>query len=130
MSPELIGQMGIGCVYDKPDYANRTWQMIDQFTDSGGVGLFTRPKGPVKCAGAPLKVTMLTEDLFERKGTRARGELYYTPPGQGLFSQPDINAFLKEEFPSRGITLRWDHPLVGIEPELKRATFATPNGQF
>ena len=128
MSPDLIGQMGIGCVYDKPDYAARTWAMIDQYTDQGGVGLFTRAQGPVKCAGAPLKVTMLTEDLFERKGTRDRGEMYYTPPGQKLFSQPDINEFLKEELPSRGITLQWDHPLVGIEPELKRATFATPNG--
>ena len=128
MSPELIGQMGIGCVYDNPNHATRTWNMIDQFTDVGGVGLFTRPRGPVKCAGAPLKVTMLSEDLLERKGNRGKAQLFYTPPAKGLFSQPEINKFLKEELPSRGISLLWDHPLVGIEPELKRATFETPEG--
>lgn len=128
MSKDLIGQMGIGCVYDNPNHAEKTWNMINAFTDTGGVGLFTRPPGPVKCAGAPLKVTMLTEDLFDRKGTRATADLFYTPPAKGLFSQPDINEFLKEELPSRGITLLWDHPLKGIEPELKRATFQTPEG--
>ena len=128
MSHELIGQMGIGYVCDNPDHAGRTWNMINEFTDRGGVGVFTRPPGPVKCAGAPLKVTMLTEDLFERKGTRDKAQLFYTPPAKGLFSQPDINEFLKEELPSRGITIQWDHPLMGIEPELKRATFRTPEG--
>jgi len=128
MSPDLIGKMGIGCVYDNPDHAGRTWNMINEFTDRGGVGIFTRPPGAVKCAGAPLKVAMLTEDLFERKGTRDKAQLYYTPPAKGLFSQPEINEFLKQELPSRGITIQWDHPLAGIEPELKRATFNTPDG--
>lgn len=129
MSTDLIGKLGIGCVYDNPDHASRTWQMIDQYTDQGGVGIFTRAQGPVKCAGAPLKVTMLTEDLLRRKGHRDSASMMYTPPAKGLFSQPDINAFLKEEFPSRDIAIQWDHPLVGIEPELKRATFKTPSGE-
>lgn len=128
MSTDLIGQLGIGCVYDNPDHASRTWRMIDTFTDQGGVGIFTRAQGPVKCAGAPLKVTMLTEDLLHRKGNRPQAQMFYTPPATGLFSQPDINAFLKEEFPNRGIDILWNHPLVAIEPELKRATFKTPEG--
>jgi sulfide:quinone oxidoreductase len=128
MSPDLIGTRGIGCVYDNTDNATKTWQMIDRFADEGGVGLFTRCAGAVKCAGAPLKVTMLTEDLMQRRGTRDRAEFSYLTAGKGLFSQPDINDFLKKEFPDRGITPRWSHRLVGIEPELKRATFATPDG--
>ncbi len=56
MSPDLIGRDGIGCVYDNSDHAARTWQAIDRFADQGGVGLFTRPAGGIKCAGAPLKV--------------------------------------------------------------------------
>jgi sulfide:quinone oxidoreductase len=127
-SPELIGRAGIGCVYDNPDHAARTWQAIDAFTAKGGVGLFTRGPGGIKCAGAPLKVTMLTEDLLRRNGNRARADLRYFSPTDGLFSQPDVNALLKQNFPERDIAINWNHRLKGIEPEAKRATFATPDG--
>ncbi|MFP4207591.1 MAG: NAD(P)/FAD-dependent oxidoreductase [Wenzhouxiangella sp.] len=128
MSAELIGREGIGCVYDNSDHATRTWQMIDRFANEGGIGLFTRPVGGIKCAGAPLKVTMLTEDLMQRRGTRERGQFFYPTAGTGLFSQPDMNDFLKQEFPSRDINVQWNHVLAGIEPERKRATFTTPEG--
>lgn len=128
MDTGLIGREGIGCVYDSPEHATRTWAMIDEFTTQGGVGLFTRGPGGIKCAGAPLKVTMLTEDLLQRRGRRNDAELVYNPPGKGLFSQPDINEFLKSHFPERGIGLNWNHRLTGIEPEARRATFATPEG--
>ena len=130
MSPELIGREGIGCVYDNDQHAQRTWQMIDRFASEGGVGLFTRPAGGIKCAGAPLKVCMLTEDLMQRRGTRDRGQFYYPTVGTSLFSQPDMNDFLKAEFPSRGIQVQWNHKMVGIEPERKRATFETPEGRI
>ena len=129
MSPDLIGREGIGCVYDNPDHAERTWQMIDRYVNQGGTGLFTRGPGGIKCAGAPLKVTMLTEDLATRRGRRSDLEMIYNSPSGGLFSQPDMDRFLREEFPSRDIAINWHHRLVGIEPELRRATFATPDGQ-
>ncbi len=128
MSPELIGREGIGCVYDNPEHAERTWQMIDQYTAAGGVGLFTRGPGGIKCAGAPLKVTMLTEDIARQRSTRRSLEMVYNSPGAGLFSQPDTNEFLKQEFPERDIAINWHHRLKGIEPEAHRATFATPEG--
>ncbi len=129
MSPELIGREGIGCVYDNPEHANRTWEMIDRYTTEGGVGLFTRGPGGIKCAGAPLKVAMLTEDLAQRRGNRDRLEMIYNSPSAGLFSQPDMDQFLKEEFPRRDIDINWHHRLVGIEPEQHRATFDTPEGE-
>ena len=128
MSTDLIGQAGIGCVYDNNHHATRTWAMIDRFAQKGGVGLFTRPAGAIKCAGAPLKVTMLTEDLLQRRGRRRSAEFHYPTAEDSLFSQPDMNEFLKREFPDRGINVRWTHRLAGIEPELQRATFATPEG--
>ena len=128
MHPDLIGQMGIGCVYDSPDHASRTAKAIDTFVAEGGTGLFTRGPGGIKCAGAPLKITMLTEDRMRREGRRASAEFIYNSPSEGLFSQPDMDAFLKQNFPERDIHLNWNHRLVGIEPELKRASFATPNG--
>ena len=128
MSTDLIGRAGIGCVYDNNDHATRTWSMIDRFAEQGGVGLFTRPAGAIKCAGAPLKITMLTEDLMQRRGTRSTAQFNYPTAGESLFSQPDMNDFLKREFPDRDINVRWNHPLSGIEPEIRRATFDTPDG--
>ncbi len=128
MSPELIGREGIGCVYDNPENASRTWEMVDRYTTQGGVGLFTRGPGGIKCAGAPLKVIMLTEDLAQRRGTRDRLQMIYNSPSAGLFSQPDMDQFLKEEFPRRDIDINWHHRLIGIEPEQHRATFDTPDG--
>ncbi len=128
MSPDLIGREGIGCVYDNPEHATRTWEMIDHFTTQGGIGLFTRGPGGIKCAGAPLKVAMLTEDLAMRRGNRERVQMIYNSPGTGLFSQPDMDRFLKEDFPRRNIGINWNHRLIGIEPELRRATFATSEG--
>ena len=129
MDTSLIGREGVGCVYANPDHARRTWQAADRFLDEGGVGLFTRPPGPIKCAGAPLKVTMLLEDALQDRGTRSKAELHYLPPGEGLFSQPDINTFLKDYFPSkRDITIDYNHPLVAIDPGRREATFGTPEG--
>jgi sulfide:quinone oxidoreductase len=128
MSTDLIGREGIGSVYDNPEHAERTWTLIDQFVDRGGRGIFTRGPGGIKCAGAPLKVAMLTEDLAQRRGQRSAIEMVYNSPSGGLFSQPDMNEFLKQEFPSRDIAINWHHRLKGIEPEQRRATFATPEG--
>ncbi len=129
MSPELIGQNGVGCVYATPDHARRTWEAARPFIDQGGVGLFTRPPGPIKCAGAPLKITMLIEDALQEKGTRARSNLHYLPPADGLFSQPDINEFLKDYFPNRrDIAIDYHHPLTAIDAERREATFTTPEG--
>jgi len=129
MDPALIGSNGIGCVYASPQNASRTWEAAHQYIDNGGVGLFTRPPGPIKCAGAPLKVTMLIEDELQNNGTRAQAEMHYLPPGEGLFSQPDIHDFLKRYFPEqRDVAIDWNHPLAAIDPANRRATFDTPQG--
>jgi sulfide:quinone oxidoreductase len=128
MDPALIGSEGIGCVYDTPERAVGTWQMVDQFINAGGTGLFTRAPGGIKCAGAPLKVAMLIEDLAVRRGRRDAVQLAYNAPSDGLFSQPQTDAFLREEFPARDIAINWHHHLVSIEPERRRASFQTPEG--
>lgn len=129
MSPDLIGHNGVGCVYASPNHAERTWQAARSYIETGGVGLFTRPPGPIKCAGAPLKVTMLIEDALNESGNRARAEMHYLPPGGGLFSQPDINTFLMDYFPNqRDITIDYGHPLAAIDADRKEATFRTDDG--
>lgn len=52
-SLDLVGTNGIGALYAGPDYAARTWTAAAEFTETGGIGLFTRPATEMKCAGAP-----------------------------------------------------------------------------
>lgn len=130
MDTSLIGSNGIGCVYDSPDHASRTWEAMERFSETGGVGLFTRAPGAIKCAGAPLKIAMLTEHRLRRGGNRAKAELSFFQPGTALFSQPDIDAFLKTHFPEdRGITVNWESHLTAIEPGRREATFQTSEGE-
>ncbi|MCC5809722.1 MAG: NAD(P)/FAD-dependent oxidoreductase [Ectothiorhodospiraceae bacterium] len=130
MSPELIGSHGIGCVYDTPDHAERTWRAIRAFTETGGVGLFTRAPGAIKCAGAPLKVTMLAEHGLRTAGHRGKAELHYFQPGNALFSQPGIDSFLKQHFPEqRDIAINWEHQLKGLDAARQEATFVTAEGE-
>lgn len=129
MSPERIGRDGIGCVYAEPGHAARTWDAAQALIDGGGVALFTRPPGDIKCAGAPLKVMMLLEDAVRGAGNRDRADFHYLPPGEALFSQPEIDAFLQEYLPhSRNIGVEQSHPLSAIDPGRRQATFATPDG--
>lgn len=128
MSPELIGTNGIGCVYDNPEHAEKTWQQLNAFSEKGGVGVFTRAPGAIKCAGAPLKVAMLAEHNLRQRGLRENVDLQYTAPGTGLFSQPDVDQFLKGHFPARNMHINWQHRLTAIDAHAKRATFATAEG--
>lgn len=129
VSTERIGRDGIGCVYASPEHAQRTWAAAQPLLDNGGVGLFTRPPGDIKCAGAPLKITMLLDDALRRAGNRGRAELHYLPPGESLFSQPQIDRFLQDYFPqSRDIQIEPHHPLTAIDPGRRQAIFTTPDG--
>lgn len=128
MHAGLIGKHGIACVYDNPENAMNSWNVISQFTDEGGVGIFTRPPGAIKCAGAPLKIAMLTEHQLRTKGNRERAQLTYTAPATGLFSQPDVNEFLKSHLPERGFNMHWNSRLTAIDAQAKRATFQTAEG--
>ena len=128
MSLDLVGTNGIGAVYAGPDYAAKTWAEMDRFTDTGGIGLFTRPATEMKCAGAPLKYTFLTDDHARRKGTRDKTEIVYAAHGGTFFSVPIVNEKVRMLFEERGVTSVYHHVMTAIDPGRKIATFKTPEG--
>ncbi len=129
MSADLIGQHGIASVYASPAAAAASWQVFSEFAERGGTGLFTRPPGAIKCAGAPVKTALLNEHRLRQRGGRDRARLHYTIPATGMFSQPEIDQFLKTEFPRRGIEVEQHHRLLRIDAPRREATFATPDGE-
>ena len=128
MSLDLVGKDGIGAVYAGPDYAARTWAAMDAFTEKGGVGLFTRPATEMKCAGAPLKYTFLTDDYARRKGTRGKSKIVYAAHNKALFSVPIVNEKVRMLFEDRGFETAHDHVMTAIDPGRKIVTFKTPEG--
>ncbi|MGB0901021.1 NAD(P)/FAD-dependent oxidoreductase [Halocynthiibacter sp.] len=127
-SLDMVGENGIGAVYAGPEYAAKTWTAMDKFTDEGGVGLFTRPATGMKCAGAPLKYTFLTDDYARRKGTRGKVEMTYAAHNNGLFGVPIVNEKVRMLFDDRGVDVHHNHVMKAIDPAKKLATFTTPEG--
>ncbi|TJZ91774.1 NAD(P)/FAD-dependent oxidoreductase [Paracoccus gahaiensis] len=122
-SLDLVGQNGIGALYAGPDHAARTWAAAAQFTETGGIGLFTRPATEMKCAGAPLKHTFLIEDIASRSAAAGKYEIHYAAPQQALFSVPIVHEKLRMLFGQRGIAAHYGRTLAAIDPGAKRATF-------
>ncbi len=128
MSVDLVGKNGIGSVYASPEAAAATYAEMSRFADTGGVGLFLRPETEMKCAGAPLKYTFITEDTLGRRGNRSKAELIYACPQGALFSVPIVAEKVRMLYAERGIQTRLKHTLKAIDPGRKVATFETEAG--
>lgn len=125
MDAGLVGREGIGCVYSDPV---GTWPVLRGFVENGGVGLFGRPAGDIKCAGAPLKVTFLALDRAVRAGTRARAEFVYNADSDALFSVPVFHDIVERRFGELGVAINRRHVLTAVDPGRREATYATPEG--
>ena len=129
MSPELIGNDGIASIYAGPEAAAASASAMMRFAETGGVGVFGRPATEMKCAGAPLKYTFITDDQMRRSGRRARAELIYMAHDDTLFGVPPVNDKVTELFSERDIQVRQRHVLEAIDPGIKTAYYKTSEGR-
>ncbi|MCC6001990.1 MAG: NAD(P)/FAD-dependent oxidoreductase [Pararhodobacter sp.] len=120
---------GISAHYAGPEYAEASWRALDRFTDQGGGGMFGRPATEMKCAGAPVKICFLAEDIASTKGNRGRCEFVYNAQAQNLFGVPVIHHRVRQIMDERDITYRYQHVLTGIDAGAKTATYRTPDGE-
>lgn len=128
MSEELIGKQGIASVYAGPQAALASANAIDAFIQNGGVGLFGRPSTEMKCAGAPLKMTFLTDDKARRRGRRDALKLVYNAHNDAVFSVAPVSQKVTQLFGEREISIHYQRVLTAIDASAKKASFATPNG--
>jgi sulfide:quinone oxidoreductase len=107
----------------------RTNDAISEWIASGGgKGLFIGAPGPIKCAGAPLKMAFTTLSRLEQSGRREQFEMHYTAPGDRVFGVDFYDQFVKDRWVEQGLERHDFHALSAIEPEAKRAWFNTGNG--
>ncbi|HWT07980.1 MAG TPA: FAD/NAD(P)-binding oxidoreductase [Roseomonas sp.] len=128
MDVARIGRDGLGSIYAGPEQATATWRAMSDFADRGGTGLFLRPATEMKCAGAPIKYTFITDDVLRRRGNRGRAELIYNAHNRALFSVPIVSEKVRMLYGDRGIRTNYDHVLRAIDPGRRIATFRTPEG--
>lgn len=128
MDTARIGQNGMGSIYHSPQAASATWQALSTFADQGGIGLFGRPAGEMKCAGAPLKYTFIADDHLRRRNNRGKAELVYMAQSKSLFGVPIVAEKVRMLFLDRGVKVNHEHVLQAIDLDKRIATYKTPTG--
>lgn len=128
MSTDLIGHNGVASIYAGPEAAGASARVIDQYVAKGGVALFGRPATEMKCAGAPLKMTFITDDKARRAGRRSACKIIYMAHNNGLFGVAPVNEKVKQMWQERAIDVQYNHVLTAIDPQAKRAVYRTPEG--
>ena len=128
MDVEQIGKNGLGSIYHSPAAAFATWQALSAFADKGGVGVFSRPATEMKCAGAPLKYTFISDDHLRRRGNRGKAEIIYKAHNKAFFSVPIVSEKVRMLFQDRGIKTQMERVLQSIDLGKRIAVYKTPEG--
>lgn len=82
----------------------------------------------MKCAGAPLKYTFITDDHLRRRNQRGKAELIYMAQNKSLFGVPIVAEKVRMLFQDRGVKVNHDHVLQAIDLDKRIATYQTPTG--
>jgi sulfide:quinone oxidoreductase len=126
--PGLIGREGIGCVYAGPEAAAATDRLMQEFIARGGDAVMTLPHTPLKCAGAPLKMTFILDDRLRSAGARGKARVNFHSPSAAVFGVPSVNERVLDLWRGREIGVSFQHRLKALEPARREAVFATLDG--
>lgn len=129
MDVAAIGTNGLGSVYPSPQAAQATWQAMDAYRQKGGKALMTLPATPLKCAGAPLKMTFMVVDRLQQAGTRDRSDVQFHSALDNIFSVPRINQEVLERWDRLKVPVTFNSKLVAVDIGARRATVTSPEGE-
>lgn len=131
MSTDLIGKQGIGSVYASPQAAAATNQQIENLIQQGrGRAIFTLSNTPIKCAGAPLKMTFTTLSRLEATGQREQFQVdFFTPYANKVFSVPVYNQFVLERWQAQQVGFHDQSVLTALDAGSQTATFTHADGR-
>lgn len=130
LDTQEIGKEGIASIYHSPEAGIASHQQAMTFAKSkGGNGIFTRPDGPIKCGGAPMKATNLVEYFVRQAGKRDDFNFNYMTAEDSLFGVKAFDTRLQEIWQQREITPYYQHDLRAIDSKTKQAWFTTANGE-
>lgn len=130
MDVAAIGQHGLGSVYASPAAAAATWRAMDAFRQRGGTALMTLPAGPLKCAGAPLKMTFMVRDRLHQSGTLAQSRVQFLSAlaPDTVFGVKVVNDNVLARWRDLGIATRYQQTLTHIDIPARQATVTQADG--
>ena len=129
MDAKAIGSNGIGCVYPSPEAALATWNAMDVFRARGGNAVMTLPATPLKCAGAPLKMTFMLRDRLQQSGTLAASKVTFYSALGNVFGVKAVNDNVLQRWKDLGIAVETTQKLIAVDIGARKATFASPEGE-
>ncbi len=119
---ESVGKAGTG-VCSNYDYntVDSTFENIKNM--KSGTAVFTHPSTPIKCGGAPLKITYLAEDYWSKHGVRNNIDIKFVKGGPGIFAVKKYADSLTKVADRKRIDRVWKHDLKALHPDKKEAVF-------
>lgn len=119
---ESVGVPGTGvCSNYSYETVSSTWDNIRALKK--GRAIFTQPNTPVKCGGAPQKITYLAAHHFQKTGVKNDVEVIFASAKGGIFPVKKYAATLNGVLDRRDIITRFNHNLKALRPNQKEAIF-------
>jgi len=128
MDVSAIGQNGLASVYPSPEAAVATWQAMDAFRQKGGNAVMTLPATPIKCAGAPLKMTFMLRDRLAQAGTLDKSKVTFYSAVGNVFGVKTVNDNVVDRWQDLGIGIEYTQKLQAVDIGARKATFVSPEG--
>lgn len=128
MDVAAIGQNGLTSIYPSPEAAVATWQAMDAFRQKGGNAVMTLPATPLKCAGAPLKMTFMLRDRLAQAGTLDKSSVTFYSAVGNVFGVKPVNDNVVGRWQDLGIGIEYTQKLKAVDIGARKATFVTPEG--
>lgn len=128
MDVAAIGQNGLTSVYPSPEAAVATWQAMDAFRQKGGNAVMTLSATPLKCAGAPLKMTFMLRDRLAQAGTLDKSSVTFYSAVGNVFGVKPVNDNVVGRWQDLGIGIEYTQKLKAVDIGARKATFVTPEG--
>lgn len=129
MDVAAIGRNGLASIYASPQAATASWQAMQTLMQGGGEALMTLPNTPLKCAGAPLKMTFMLRDRLHKAGTLEKSRITFHSSPANIFSVKPVNDDVLRRWQALGIGVEIGHTLKAIDIGARRATFLDAKGQ-
>jgi sulfide:quinone oxidoreductase len=129
MDVGAIGNNGLTSVYPSPQAAQATWAAMQAFTAKGGNAVMTLPATPLKCAGAPLKMSFMLRDRLFKAGTLGASKISFQSALGNVFGVKVVNDNVLDRWKALGIDVEFSRKLTAIDIGARRATFVSPEGE-
>ncbi|MEE9374221.1 MAG: FAD/NAD(P)-binding oxidoreductase [Saprospiraceae bacterium] len=119
---DSVGKDGSGVVSNYSyDTVESTFEALK--STKSGTAIFTHPSTPIKCGGAPIKITYLADDYWSKNGVRSSIKMKFIKGGPGIFPVKKYAAALTKVADRKNIECTWKTDLISIDANKKEATF-------